>query len=70
VTSATPRLMSRRPSRRSGKFTQVRCAVCYRRLRRWQRLIGGANYFRHPYMTCHYACGIAEEARLRKGSPS
>ncbi len=61
----TPRLLSTRAGLRSHRFYSVRCAVCYRRFWPWQRRTGGANYFRHPWMDCHPACGLAEEKRLR-----
>jgi hypothetical protein len=39
----------------AGRYRQVRCAWCYRRLWPWQATVTGANYFPHPYMTCHRA---------------
>jgi len=45
-------------------FRQIRCAVCYRRLWPWQARARGANYFPHPWMLCHLACGKAKELEL------
>lgn len=61
--AAHPRLMSRRPRR--GKFRQIRCAICYRRFRPWQRRWVGANYFPHPWMLVHRKCGYRTEHALR-----
>lgn len=57
------RLISRRPHR--GKYRQTRCAACYRLFWPGQARWTGANYFRHPYMLVHAACGMREEHRLR-----
>jgi hypothetical protein len=63
--------MRRRQLRYGGRsaYVAARCAVCYRRLWPLQRKTAGANYFRHPYMICHLACGLAEEARLTQDYP-
>jgi len=66
-----PRLMRRRRIRYGNRtqYVPARCAVCYRRLWPWQPRVQGANYFRHPYMTCHLTCGLAEQARLTQDYP-